>query len=68
MLSFIGTLDISHDQNNGFPEPNAAVGKLMKRLEAAIANGDHRLAATLAHDLALMKVNCVVAKINQPFS
>jgi sulfite reductase beta subunit-like hemoprotein len=43
------------------PTENAptAVTKLLRKLEWAIAHGEHRTAAALAHDLALLQVNCV---------
>ncbi|CAG7837166.1 unnamed protein product [Allacma fusca] len=51
--------------DNSYAKSTVAVNKLLRKLEIAISKGDHRLAATLAHDLALLKVNCVVAKGEQ---
>ncbi|KAF4517844.1 hypothetical protein B566_EDAN011769 [Ephemera danica] len=39
-----------------------AVNRLLRRLEAAIANGQHRIAAGLARDLARLKVSCSVIR------
>jgi len=45
-----------------------ATGELLRKLEKAIAQGNHRLAAKLAHDLALSKVNENTTVSNQPFA
>ncbi|XP_065353337.1 uncharacterized protein LOC135948154 isoform X1 [Cloeon dipterum] len=39
-----------------------AVNRLLRRLENAIANGQHRTAAGLARDLARLKINCKVER------
>jgi len=39
-----------------------AVNRLLRRLEAAIAEGHHQEAATLARDLARLKINCCVTR------
>lgn len=39
-----------------------AVNRLLRRLEGAIANGQHRIAAGLARDLARLKISCKVER------
>ncbi|KAF7996655.1 hypothetical protein HCN44_002301 [Aphidius gifuensis] len=39
-----------------------AVNRLLKRLEAAIASGNHQLASGLAKDLAKLKIQCSVVR------
>lgn len=39
-----------------------AVNRLLKRLEAAIASGNHQQAAGLAKDLAKLKIQCSVVR------
>uniref|UniRef100_A0A8D9ETE8 RanBP-type and C3HC4-type zinc finger-containing protein 1 n=1 Tax=Cacopsylla melanoneura TaxID=428564 RepID=A0A8D9ETE8_9HEMI len=41
-----------------------AVNRLLKRLEAAIANGEHHKAASLAKELARLKISCSVTRQN----
>ncbi|XP_066907673.1 uncharacterized protein [Halyomorpha halys] len=55
---FKARLDMSNDKNLN----TLAINRLLKRLEVAIAGGNHELAATLARELAQLKVNCSVIR------
>ncbi|XP_059486084.1 titin-like isoform X2 [Neocloeon triangulifer] len=44
------------------PQNTLAVNRLLRRLENAIFNGQHRIAAGLARDLARLKINCKVER------
>ncbi|XP_052120675.1 uncharacterized protein LOC113205707 isoform X2 [Frankliniella occidentalis] len=48
---------------NGMPDVNTlAVNRLLRRLEATIAGGQHQEAARLAKDLARLKISCCVTR------
>ena len=47
----------------GVPDVNTlAVNRLLRRLEATIASGQHQEAARLAKDLARLKISCCVTR------
>lgn len=56
---------VTESSDNSMVDNNPLLAnKLLRKLEWAITHGEHRLAASLAHDLALLKVNCLVDKSN----
>ncbi|KAF6215403.1 hypothetical protein GE061_010155 [Apolygus lucorum] len=59
LAHFRAGLTNTNDTNN---MNTIAVNRLLRRLESAIANGQHELAAALAKELAQLKVNCVVTR------
>uniref|UniRef100_A0A0A9Z5B0 RanBP-type and C3HC4-type zinc finger-containing protein 1 n=1 Tax=Lygus hesperus TaxID=30085 RepID=A0A0A9Z5B0_LYGHE len=59
LAHFRAGLATTNDTNN---MNTIAVNRLLRRLESAIANGQHELAAALAKELAQLKVNCVVTR------
>lgn len=52
------------DKNDGSAQMmnTVAVNRLLRRLETAIAKGQLKLAAKLAKELALLKINCSVTR------
>lgn len=53
------------DLQAALPQQNMntlAINRLLRRLEAAIAGGQHNQAAVLAKDLARLKINCSVTR------
>jgi len=42
------------------------VNRLLKKLQTAIANGQHHEAANIARDLARLKVNCNMTRQDTP--
>ena len=52
-----GNKSIAADKMN-----TLAVNRLLRKLETAIAGGQHHQAAVLAKDLARLKINCSVTR------
>ncbi|KDR15364.1 RanBP-type and C3HC4-type zinc finger-containing protein 1 [Zootermopsis nevadensis] len=60
-----GIADFKADLQAALPQQNMntlAINRLLRRLEAAIAGGQHNQAAVLAKDLARLKINCSVTR------